>query len=120
MVGTGIKNAVELGIGDFLRDRARGAMDSRLAVDVCVGLAAIVVAASLRPALWLLLASAGLCLASFGAWAAVERICDRPSHSPRFDLPLAVARYLFATMGVGAAISTGFFLWTALMGTWIR
>lgn len=119
MVDTGIQSERELGISDFLRARARAATDSRIALDVSVGVVAVIVAAALRPELWLLLASAGLCLACFGLWAATVRIGSQPSRSPRLDVPLTVARHLISALGLGAAISTGFFLWAMLMGTWI-
>ena len=119
MIETGIRNGHELGIGEFLRARARGASDSRLAVDVSVGVVAIIVAAAMRPEQWLLLASAGLCLASFGMWAGLQRAASTGSHSPRYDRLIAASRGVFAGLGIAAALATGFFFWTVLMGTWI-
>jgi hypothetical protein len=119
MVETGIRNGHDVGIGEFLRARARRASDSRIAVDISVGAVAMIVAAALRPELWMLLASAGLCLASFGVWAALERASFSGSQAGRYDRPIAAARAVFAWLAIAAALATGFFFWTVLMGTWI-
>jgi hypothetical protein len=119
MVEAGARNGAEIGIGEFLRTRARDVTDSRIALDIAVGAVAVIIAAATRPALWLLLASSGLCLASFGMWAGLERTRFRAVHSRRLEISLSAASGLFAMLGIGAAVATGFFLWAALMGTWI-
>lgn len=118
MVEAGARNGAD-GIGEFLRARARAASDARIAVDLSVGAIAVIVAAATRPALWLLLASSGLCLASFGAWAALDRMRVVVAQSRLREISLSAVLRLFAVLGVAAAVATGFFLWVALMGTWI-
>jgi hypothetical protein len=119
MVEAGVNSGRETGIAEFLRSRARSATDGRLAIDIAVGITAIIVGYALRPGLWLLLGSAGLCLASFGIWAAAVRAGDLSSASDRAGAGISAARGFFATIGIGAAIATGFFFWAFLMGTWI-
>jgi hypothetical protein len=119
MVEAGAHDGRETGIGEFLRSRARSATDGRLATDVAVGVTAIIVGYALRPERWLLLGSAGLCLASFGIWGVAIRAGNLPSRSAPVAAAISVAGRVFASIGIGAAIATGFFFWTFLMGTWI-
>lgn len=109
----------ERGLADFLDARARNASPGRIAIDIAVGSAAVIVAAGLRPEWWPVLAAAGVTLASFGCWAIAGRALEGSAHSPRSRLALRISRKLLAVVGVAAAIGTGFFVWTMLMGTWI-
>lgn len=118
MVEAGMRDQGEVGFGEFLGARARNATDSRLAVDISVGVVAVIVAAALRPEWWLLLAAAGVCLASFGFWATIDRIGGE-GRSPQLTSALAAARAFFSVSGIIAALATAFLIWTLLMGTWI-
>lgn len=107
----------DLSLPDFLTRRAAAASKLRLAVDLAVGIAAMVVALWLRPDWWRFLVCAGLCLASFGAWAAIGRVSAKDS-SPRIRA-IATVRALLALAGFGSALAIGFLGWMILMGTWI-
>src|SRR2546423_10069551 len=96
MVEAGVRNGRETGIAEFLRSRARSATDGRLAIDVSVGVTAIIVAYALRPERWLLLGSAGLCLASFGIWGAAVRARNLPPRSDRAVARILAVRTRFA------------------------
>jgi hypothetical protein len=107
------------GLAGFLDARARNASDGRIAIDIAVGSAAVIVAAGLRPEWWPVLAAAGLTLASFGCWAITGRALEAGSPSKRARLALEFAHKVLAVVGIAAAIGTGFLVWTMLMGTWI-
>ena len=63
------------GLAEILGERALRAGSPRLTADIIVGTVIVVVAAWLRPAAWMLLLSAGACLAAYGTWAfAVRRL----------------------------------------------
>ncbi len=109
----------ELALFGFLRERARAATETRLALDIAVGSVAYVVARTLHPAWWLLLASAGIALFSFGMWAFVDRVLQQRRTSRGITLTLEAARFILAGLGFLAALGAGFILWTMLMGTWI-
>ena len=112
-------SARDAGFAGFLRARARGATDSRLALDIGVGSVAMIVASALRPERWALLASAGLVLLSFGLWAVADRLVEDRAHPAAVTIVLRAARALVGAVGVAAAVGTGFILWTMAMGTWI-
>jgi hypothetical protein len=109
----------ERSLSDFLEARARNASDARIAVDIAVGSVAYIVAQSLRPDWWKLLASAGIALFAFGAWAALGRVVEAGTDSSKVGVVLKVVRSIVGWLGVAAALGTGFLLWTILMGTWI-
>ena len=83
--------------------RAHDASDTRLALDVALGLFAAAAAGVWRPTGWILLLSAGLCFAAFGAWGIAERelherVGDDDARQQRL---LRVQRSL--AIGVGSA-----------------
>ena len=108
----------ESGLSDFLEARARNATDTRIAIDIAVGSVAYIVARALRPDWWRVLASAGIVLFAFGAWAALGRVL-KGDHPPVAQSFLRILRSLLGALGVAAALGTGFQLWTFMMGTWI-
>lgn len=119
MVAAESNGATQVGLPEFLAVRARSATEARLSLDVVVGTAAFIVARYLRPEWWHLLASAGLVLFSFGAWAVLTRRIDSgPSH-PLLATPLKGARAVIGWLGFAAAVGTLFSAWTIVMGTWI-
>ena len=103
----------------FLANRARAATDTRIAVDVAVGIVAVIVALAIRPDWWGILAGAGATLAAFGLWAATTRAIEEVALESRARFALGIVRKLFAAAGISAALVTGFLVWTVLMGTWI-
>jgi hypothetical protein len=109
----------ERGLSDFLDARARNASDARIAIDIAVGSVAFVVAKGLRPEWWGLLASAGIVLFAFGAWAALGRVLEAGTHGRVVDSLLKILRSIIGWLGVAATLGTGFQLWTMMMGTWI-
>lgn len=119
MVIAETNGAGDEGLSEFLAERACAATDTRLAVDLAVGSVAVIVAFGLRPDWWQLLASAGLSLFAFGAWAVTQRAIDGDVHRHALGHLLRAARAVSALAGVSAALATGFFLWTIVMGTWI-
>jgi hypothetical protein len=58
---------------ELLAARAHGASDARLALDVALGLLAAAAAGLWRPTGWIVMLSAALCFAAFGAWGIAER-----------------------------------------------
>ena len=106
--------AREQSLPEFLAHRARAASDSRLVADGTLGVAAAALALLFRPKGWLLLLSAGLCFAAYGAWG----ITDRELH----DHPAGWLRTLRASavvMGALAALVLVLTILGAALGTWI-
>ena len=58
---------------ELLAERAHHASDTRLALDVVLGLFAAAAVGVWRPTGWIVMLSAGLCFAAFGAWGIAER-----------------------------------------------
>ena len=63
----------DLSLHEVLSRRARRTPASRLVIDIAGGIAVAVVAAWARREGWVVFVSAGLCLSSYGSWAATER-----------------------------------------------
>lgn len=108
------------GLAAFLRERARHTSHARVALDIGIGLAAIVTAVTMRPVWRLQLACAGATFLAFALWAVLDRISiSRPEYHG-LSVFLAVARWVLAFVGIGAAIALGFLLWASLLGPpWI-
>ena len=89
----------EQGLTEFLSDRAHRASDTRLALDVAIGVVGAVVAIVRRPWAWPVLLGAALCFLAFGAWAIADReLADRQlEHGP-------AARTLRAVRAVSAMV----------------
>jgi len=119
MVESAPINGNELGLGEFLRRRARTASESRLTLDIAVGLVAVIIAAALKPDWWLPLASAGAAFVAFGAWAILDRISIPATSRRGVTAMLQLARILVASIGVASAAALLFFLWATSIGTWI-
>jgi len=119
MVESASINGHELGMGEFLTSRARTASESRLTLDVTVGLVAVIVAAALKPEWWLPLASAGSSFVAFGIWAILDRIAPSTGSPHRLAVLLKPARILVAVIGIVSAAALLFFLWAMTIGTWI-
>ena len=69
----------EATLDDVLRARALRTPADRLAIDIVGGVLVAFVACWARPAGWLALFAAALCLAAYGVWAVSERRLQRVS-----------------------------------------
>jgi hypothetical protein len=106
------------GLLAFLSARARNASNTRILLDICVGVVAVYVALFARPAWENELRSAGWVLFSFGFWALFERM-KSPSDDA-FKRRLRVGgQILLAISGVVSAAMLIFLLWARSIGTWI-
>ncbi|HEU4720526.1 MAG TPA: hypothetical protein VFS59_04125 [Gemmatimonadaceae bacterium] len=100
---------------------ARATSDGTLVTLVIVGLTAAIVVAVPRPPAWLLLASAGVCAAAFGAWGIADReLAERTGTSGRATVNILRGVRLLALLGgTCAAIVFVFRVLGAALGTWI-
>lgn len=90
-------------LSDILTTRARGASDTRLAIDVGAGTLVAAAALFWRPAFWALLVAAALCFAAFGLWGIADRaLAQEPTAAMR--ALRAAAAGLGALAGIGLAI----------------
>jgi hypothetical protein len=106
---------------ELLSDRARGASDARLALNVGLGLLVAVAAIIWRPGPWHLMLAAALCFMSFGAWGMADRELYGRSDS---DMSLSrrvlsALRLLAAVIGGLAGLVLAFGALTFALGTWI-
>ncbi len=102
--------------------RARTRSNLRLTLDVTAGLLVAAGAAFWRQAGWAVIASAALCLMTFGAWGLADRALDQPSgfsRRPAVAASLLVLRTVSVTIGVAAALFFVFGVAGMAMGTWI-
>lgn len=101
----------------LLARRARNASDTRLALDLGVGLLAAVALVILRPPAWWLLASAALCFAAFGGWGIADRemidVAD-----PRARAFLRAARIAAVVLGSAALAVLLFGSMAVALGRW--
>ena len=109
---------------ELLVARARGASDGRLALDLAGGLVAAGAALAWRPSGWLVLLSAALCFAAFGAWGIADREArERPGAGGRSPIsPVSLlrgARALAALVGAAAVVTLLFATLALALGTWI-
>ena len=112
---------------ELLAARARGASDGRLALDLAGGLVAAGVALAWRPSGWLVLLSAALCFAAFGAWGIADREArERPDARGHSLLSLVSlvsllrgVRALAALVGAAAMVTLLFATLALALGTWI-
>jgi hypothetical protein len=106
---------------ELLAARARSASDGRLALDLAGGLVAAGAALAWRPSGWLVLLSAALCFAAFGAWGIADREArERPPGSRGLLISLLRGvRALAALVGAAAAVTLLFATLALALGTWI-
>ena len=101
---------------EFLADRARRASDTRLAVDVGLGLVVVVVFGLWRIPMWHLLVAAGACFLFYGSWAIANReLTDSPPTTRWGRALLKTLAAASAVLGVAAAV----FLLLAVVATLI-
>ena len=90
---------------EFLRERARGSSDTRLAADVIVGLVAVMAFAFWRVPGWHILVAAGACFLFYGTWAIAGReLAESPETAGRKRLLLKALAAAFAVFGIAAAV----------------
>jgi hypothetical protein len=111
----------ESSLAEFLTDRARHASDARLVVDVGAGLAVAVAVVLWRPHAWMLLVSAALCFAAFGAWGIADRELGG-APAARYHVPAGVLRGVRVAASLVGAVAALALLIGGLgfaLGTWI-
>jgi len=108
-------------ITEALIQRARTRSDPRLSADLIGGTFVATAAAVWRPSGWFVIASAGLCLAAFGAWGFADRLLNdaRQRTSGGFLSFLLVFRTIAVTVGIVSALLLLFGAADLAMGTWI-
>ncbi|MGQ0713430.1 MAG: hypothetical protein ACT4PJ_06835 [Gemmatimonadaceae bacterium] len=109
----------ELTLPSLLATRARTASDGRLALDTAVGLIAGSLAIALRPPAWPVLASAAICLVSFGAWGIADRGVNDANAGGRGLRVLRGLRACAAALGVVGAVALVATAMALMLGTWI-
>jgi uncharacterized membrane protein YidH (DUF202 family) len=103
-----------------LATRARATSDGRLVGAAIGGLAATLGIAIWRPFGWLVLGSAGLCAAAFGAWGIADReLAERGAMSRPSAVVLRVVQVGSVVVGSCAAIAAMLVLLGGALGTWI-
>jgi hypothetical protein len=91
---------------ELLAARARAASDGRLVLDVVGGLLVAGAALLWRPAGWILLLSAALCFAAFGAWGIADReLGERTTTIGMSTRALRLLRLLAVAIGGTAAVT---------------
>jgi hypothetical protein len=108
-------------LAEYLAARARAASDGRLVVDVIAGCCAALGVGLWRPAGWLVLLGASLCLAAFGAWGIADReLRERSIAASAVGVRvLSVIRGAAAVVGAVAAVGAMFAFLGIALGTWI-
>ncbi|HUQ99675.1 MAG TPA: hypothetical protein VM166_09495 [Gemmatimonadaceae bacterium] len=116
-----IASRSEVSLLSFLVERARAASLPRLSIDTVVGTLCIALAVTFKPSAWLVLASAGLFLLSYGEWGLLDRM--RRSEGPAANkwllglLDMLCALMTALLMTAIAAMLLG--MWAFALGTWI-
>lgn len=90
----------EQGLTEFLSDRAHRASDTRLALDVSLGVVGVAVAIVRRPWGWPVLLGAALCFLAFGGWAIADReLSERPTDHGPLARTLRTVRVIAVALG---------------------
>jgi hypothetical protein len=104
---------------ELLAQRARGASDGRLAIDLAAGLLAAAVALRWRPTGWVVLLSAALCFAAFGAWGIADRELGERAPESALARVLRVVRVVATATGALAAVALLLGITATALGQWI-
>jgi hypothetical protein len=93
----------------------------RLSADTLGGMLVAAAALTQRPPGWAVIASAGLCFATFGLWGLADRFLDRPGRFSNRGIvaSLLILRTVAVTIGVASALFLLFGVAGLAMGTWI-
>lgn len=111
----------EASLPEFLAHRARAASLRRLSVDLVAGLGALSALLWWRPTGLLVLGSAALFIALYGAWGITDRArsATATTDGRRLLIPLNVLCGMLAAAGVLAMAALFFGVWAIALGTWI-
>jgi hypothetical protein len=111
--------AAEPTLGQMLAERARRVSDARLVVDSAGGIVGALIVGLVRPRGWLLLLSAALCFAAFGAWGITDReLADRQAAGAAPAMSALVAgRWAAALIGGAAFLMLVFTFLGIALGT---
>src|SRR5262245_47887675 len=106
---------------EILAERARGASDGRLVFNAACGLLLIAAMALLRPSVWPLVGSIGLCLSAFGFWGITDRELRERANEPRSRLvsALEIGRRACVVLGAMGALVLVFSTLRFALGTWL-
>jgi hypothetical protein len=106
---------------EFLAQRARAASVARLSTDAILGTLLILPAIRYKPSAWVVLASVGLFLLSYGEWGLLDRMRSREKpDASKWLLSLLDTLCAFAAVSGVAAIAGGLLgVWAFALGTWI-
>lgn len=112
---------LDASLPEALVARARGASDTRLALDVIGGAVAAVAFAGWQPKYWVAPFCAALCFAAFGAWGIADRELGERSTSGSTTIlkALRLARVVAAVLGWVAAVALIFLVLGVALGRWI-
>jgi len=111
----------EASLAEFLHARALSTASGRLGVDLVGGASVAGVAVWARPTGWMVLASAGLCVALYAVWAFAVRHLQAESRDMRMSSEFAwlAARISAAGLGLAALMIFLFSVLRLALGTWI-
>jgi hypothetical protein len=111
----------EASLPEFLAHRARAASLRRLSLDLLAGLGTLSVLLWWRPAGLLMLGSAALFFALYGAWGLTDRARSTTAATGdrRILISLNVICGMLAAGGVLAMAALLFGVWSIALGTWI-
>jgi hypothetical protein len=106
---------------EVLAERARGASDGRLVLDVVGGLLLALVFIFWRPKAWPLPVAVGLVFLSFGVWGITDReIAERLTSSVDRMVPvLRAGRAAAVVVGALALFVALFTVLSVALGTWV-
>lgn len=105
---------------EFLAHRAKSSSVRRLAIDLIAGLVIVAGVVWWRPWAWLVVASAALCVASYGGWGLADRA--RSAALTRYvavRTGIEVVSALMVAVGVVSAATLLYAVWSLALGTWI-
>lgn len=105
---------------EFLAHRAKSASVRRLAIDLSVGLAVAAAIRLWRPSAWLVVASAALCVASYGGWGLADRARSASAaRHPAARGAIEILSALALALGVLSVAALLYAIWSIALGTWI-
>jgi hypothetical protein len=105
---------------EFLAHRAKSASVRRLAIDVAAGLIIVASVGWWRPWAWIVVASAALCVASYGGWGVLDRARSAArTRGAGLRAGIQVLSALLVAVGVVSAATLLYAIWSLALGTWI-
>jgi hypothetical protein len=104
---------------EFLAHRAKSASVRRLAIDVAAGLIIVASVGWWRPWAWIVVASAALCVASYGGWGLLDRARSAQTRGAALGAGIQILSALLVAVGVVSAATLLYAIWSLALGTWI-